>query len=52
MGCGCGKKAIKPTSAINTISYKSTSDTLKSAQVYQSATIQSAPQAPVLRKTV
>lgn len=53
MGCGCGKRTVQRSGAVNTVNLQQNSSQLQAAQTYQSVTIQSAPQAPVTtRKTV
>lgn len=57
MGCGCGKKTtVRPSVAgnqgVQLNMSGSSNTTIANAQAFQSATIQKAPQAPILRKTV
>jgi hypothetical protein len=56
MACGCGKKAARPSINKTTVArVGSTTSRVDTAKTYQSATIKSAPTAPVsgtTRKTV
>ena len=54
MGCGCGKKAVRPSTGSARIVARPTGAGVTVAQTYQSATIKAAPTGPVGtgRKTV